>query len=177
MTLTVTPTLDDLYAALGAFIGTIVPAGVIVIQTPENRAAMPAASPGFVGMTAMLQDRIMTNLDLWNPNDVNPSAISIQQSVRITMQLDCYGAASGDWATILSTVLRDEYGCTALAPFLSPLYTEAPRFAPLVDGEQQYERRWIVPAIMQYNPVTSTPMQFADEAQITLIEIDERYPP
>lgn len=177
MTLVVTPTLGALFTALGNFIQTVLPAGVPVIQMPANRAAMPAAAPGFVGMTAVLQERIMTNLDRWDPAAVMPVAIEIEQAVRLRMQLDCFGAASSDWAVMLSTVLRDEYGCTALAPALSPLYCDAPKFAPLIDGEEQYEHRWIVDAFLQYNPVTSIPMQFADEAAATLIEVDEAYPP
>lgn len=177
MTLVVTPTLDDVYAKLGTFIESVVPAGVLVIQMPENRVAMPPPIPGFVGMTARLGERIMTNLDRWDPAAVAPVAIEIEQDVRLAVQLDCYGALSGDWAIMLSTVLRDEYACAALAPILSPLYCDAPKFAPLIDGEEQYERRWILSAVMQYNPVTSTPMQFADVANVTLIEIDASYPP
>lgn len=177
MTLVVAPTFDALFAALGTFIESVVPAGVPVIQLPENRASMPSPVPGFVGMRATIQTRIMTNLNRWNPADVNPAAISIEQAVRLMVQLDCYGADSGDWAAILSTVLRDEYGVTALAPTLAPLYADEPKFAPLIDGEEQYERRWIVGAVMQYNPIVSTPMQFADTADADLINVDVSYPP
>lgn len=177
MTLIVTPTLDAVYTKLGTFIESVVPAGVLVVQMPENRVAMPPAVPGFVGMTVRLGERIMTNLDRWDPAAVAPVAIEIEQAVRLAVQLDCYGALSGDWAMMLSTVLRDEFGCTALAPILSPLYCDAPKFAALIDGEEQYEHRWIVGAVLQYNPVTSTPMQFADVANVTLIEIDASYPP
>lgn len=177
MPLVVTPTLDDVYAKLGTFIESVVPVGVPVIQLPVDRASMPPAEPGFVGMRAMLQSRIMTNLDRWNPADVAPIEIAIEQAVRLTVQLDCYGALSGDWAVMLSTVLRDEYGCIALAPILAPLYTDDPKFAPLIDGEEQYERRWIVPAVLQYNPVVTTPQEFADTAEVALINVDVEYPP
>lgn len=177
MTLVVTPTLDDVFTKLGTFIESVVPAGVPVIQLPENRVSMPAPAPGFVGMRATTQTRLMTNLDRWNPDAVNPVAIEIEQAVRLTVQLDCYGAASGDWAIILSTVLRDEYACEGLSPILAPLYCNDPMFAPLIDGEEQYERRWIVGSIMQYNPVVSTPMQFADAAEADLINVDVSYPP
>lgn len=176
--LTVTPAQSTLFTKLGDFIEeALTVADVPVIQLPVDRAAMPPPSPGFVGMRIMGQSRIMTNLDRWNPQDVNPDAIEIEQAVRLRIQLDCYGAAAGDWAVILSTILRDEYGVSGLAPELAPLYVDEPRFAPLVSGEEQYERRWIVEALMQYNPVVSTPMQFADTAEVTTIEVDERYPP
>lgn len=183
MTLVVAPTLDAVYTKLGNFIESLLspwgvpPLAVPVIQMPENRVSMPAPSPGFVGMTARIGDRIMTNLDRWSPEAVNPTDIEIEQAVRLSVQLDCYGVPSGDWAIILSTVLRDEFACSALAPELSPLYTDSPKFAALVNGEEQYERRWIVGAVLQYNPVVSVPMQFANQAEVTLIEVDERYPP
>lgn len=177
MTLVVSPTLQDVYETLGDFIEGIVPVGVEVIQTPQNRVPMPPSDPGFIGMTARVQERIMTNLDRWDRQAVNPAAIEIEQAVRIIVQLDCYGIASSDWAVILSTVLRDEYGCAALAPVLSPLYCDDPKFAALISGEEQYEQRWIVGAVLQYNPVVSTPMQFANIAAATLIEVDEAYPP
>ncbi len=177
MSLTVSITLDDLYAKLGTFLESVVPAGVLVIQLPVDRAPMPSPSPGFVGMRVILQSRIMTNLDRWDVTDVDPAEIEIEQAIKVTMQLDCYGQNSGDWAAILSTVLRDEYAVTALAPVVAPLYADNPKFAPLIDGEEQYERRWIVDAVLEYHPTIATPMQFADTAEAALINVDERYPP
>lgn len=177
VTLAVSITIADLYTKLGSFIETVLPAGVPVIQLPVDRASMPPPDPGFVGMRLQLQQRIMTNLDEWDATDVDPSAIDITQAVRITAQFDCYGALSGDWSVILSTVLRDEFSMEPLAPILAPLYCDDPRFAPLVSGEEQYEQRWIVPAVMQYNPVVSTPMQFADTATADTINVDVSYPP
>jgi hypothetical protein len=49
--------------------------------------------------------------------------------------------------------------------------------AALVNGEEQYEERWIVGANLQYNPVVSTPQQFADTLEATLINVDEAFPP
>jgi len=175
MPLVVTPTLDQLYAKLGDFIESVVPVGVVVCQMPTNRTAMPPPVPGFVGMTARVQARIMTNLDSWV--DIDPTTIEIEQALRLAVTLNCYGAASSDWAVILQAVLRDEYAVGPLKPILSPLYTDEPMFAPLVDGEEEYEARWIVPAFLQYNPVVSVPQQFASTLTADLINVDERYPP
>lgn len=177
MALDVSITLTDIYTKLGTFLTSVLPIGVPVVQTPVDRVSMPPPSPGFVGMHAVLQSRIMTNLDQWNPADIAPTEIEIEQALKMTVQLDCYGADAGDWAVILSTVLRDEYAVTALSPTLAPLYCDDPKFAPLVNAESQYERRWIVPVVLQYNPVVSVPMQFADTAQVALINVDEAYPP
>jgi hypothetical protein len=128
-------------------------------------------------MIARVQSRIMTNLDRWSPQDLDPQAIEIEQAIRLAITLNCYGSASSDWAVMLSTVLRDEYAIAPLLPILAPLYTDDPMFAPLVDGEEEYEARWIVPAFLQYNPVTSVPQQFADTVDANTINVDVSYPP
>lgn len=177
MALAVSITQDDLYAKLGTFLESVLPAGLPVIQLPVDRVAMPPADPGFVGMTINMQARIMTNVESWDQNAADPTVLEIEQAVRTTIKMDCYGADAGNWAVILSTVLRDEYGINALAPVLAPLYVNDPRFAPLTNAELQFERRWIVEGVFQFNPVISVPMQFADAAEASLINVDERYPP
>lgn len=177
MALTITPVLDDLFAPLGTFIKTVIPTGVPVVQLPTNRASMPPPVPGFVGMRFVQTPRISTNVNRWDDQDPLADEMRIEVSTRIVAQLDCYGASSGDWAQMLVAVLRDEYGVLGLAPRMSPLFADDPRFAPLIDGEEEYEQRWIVNANLQYNPVTSTDMQFANEANAVLINVDESYPP
>lgn len=180
MTLTVTPNFDALIVKLGDFIASIlptVPSAPPVIQLPVNRASMPPPVPGFVGMTPRVQDRIATNFERWDADDPDVDSVALEQSVRVAVQCDFYGADSADWATMFSTVMRSGYGCRQLSPIAAPLYSDAPRMAPLIDGEEQYEQRWIVTAYVQYNPVTSTPEQFADTLEATLINVDVVYPP
>lgn len=46
-----------------------------------------------------------------------------------------------------------------------------PKMMPLIDGEAQYEQRWVITAVLQYNPVVSTPMQFFDAATVALTDV------
>lgn len=176
MPLVVSITMEDVYTKLRTLVLDVVPAGVVCIKGLPNRAAMPPPVPGFVTMTATTNKPLRTPVDTWDRVAANPSTISIEQGMGVRIQLDCYGAASADWAVMLATIMRNDYGCRLLAP-MAPLYADDPIQAALVNGEEQYERRWIVGAHLQYNPVISTPMQFADTAQATLINIDERFPP
>lgn len=189
MTLTVSPTQQNVYKVLGDFIAVVtgLTAGQITQGLP-NRTAMPPAAPGFISMTAVVTRRLRTNIDSWDEVADDPTAITAEQGTELRVQLDAYGAASGDWAVQLSTLLRDDFGCVALAgvdgggiplnpPICQPLYVQEPRMAPLVDSEDQYEQHWIVEAVLQYNPVTATPMEFANEASVTLINVDKAYPP
>ncbi len=179
MTVTVAPVQQDVYAVLQPFIASATGLDPsLVIQGLPNRISMPAASPGFIVMQDTRTERITTNVDDWDQvSSVDPTTSTMQQSVKLTVQLDCYGASSGDWAVILSTLLRDQYGCDALGPTCQPLYTDGPILAPLEDSEDQYEQRWTVLAYLAYTPIVTVSAEFADTLDIDVINVDERYPP
>lgn len=180
----VSPAQTDLYRLVKALV--VAATGLdptLVIQGQPNRAAMPLAVPGFAMMQTTLTKRLRTNQETWDLTSPNPDHLDTEQGTQVRMQLDLYGEASGDWAVILCTLLRSEYACTVLAgadpanPVVVPLYSGDPFNAPLDDSEAQYENRWTIEAILQYNPVTSVPMQFADTLTVTLTNVDEAYPP
>lgn len=174
----VSPTQRSLYVVVKALLVSITGLDPsLVIQGLPNRAAMPPASPGYITMQLTGNNRLNYNIDTWDFADPNPSEISAEQHVKMRLQLDFYGVASGDWATMFTTLWRDETACLALEPTADPLYTNDPILAPLDDSEQQYESRWTVEAFLQYNPITTVPMQFADTLSITLINVDKTYPP
>lgn len=179
----VAPTLDDVFTKLGAFVASIVPDDTAVIRGLVNRTSLPAAATGFVAMTAILQNRLRTNIDTYvdngpePPDPDDPGERNQTMGTQLTIQLDCYGADSGNWAAMLATLLRSEIGCDALAPVAQPLFVDGPHMAPLIDSEKQYEERWIVAAQLQYNPTVSTLQQFAGTLNVDLVNVDERYPP
>lgn len=145
-----------------------------VVKGLGNRVAYPA--PPFAVMTAINNHRLRTNQETWEYT-ADPSSVSIEQGVQITMQIDLYGANSFDLATLVTTAWRDPWGCDLLAPNCQPLYTDDPRMAPLVDGEDQYEQRWLITAQMQYDAVVSTDQDFAATLAIDVINVDVEYPP
>lgn len=172
----VTPIQDDIYTAVKAFLLAILPLdNDHVVKGVGNRAATPSGP--FVVMTAILNHRLRTNQDTWDETTNDPVEITSEQGVQLTMQIDVYGPDSFDWASIITTLWRDDYGCQALAPNCQPLYTDDPRQVQLVDGEQQYEQRWLITAQLQYNPIVSTPQDFAATLSADLINVDVEYPP
>lgn len=188
--LVTSPLLSDVYGVLQPFLMAVTGlAQDLVIQGLPNRTAMPPASPGFISMQATITRRLRTNVDTGSwIGEVNPNSVSSEQGTLLRVQLDCYGAASGDWAAQISTMFRDDYGCVALAgvdgsgnplvpPICQPLYIDDGKLAALVDTEDQYEQRWVLEAMIQYNPITTAPLQFANTAKVTVINVDEAYPP
>ncbi len=105
---------------------------------------------------------------------------SLLQPTKVTVQIDVYGPNSADYAQTISTAFRDEYGVDLFAASgfdVAPLYADDPRQLPLVDGEAQYEDRWMIEAVMQANVTVVVPQQFAGALSLDLVEVDAAYPP
>lgn len=180
MPLTVTPTQDDVFTALRALLLSIVPTGTIVLRGPVDRAAQPVAD--HIVITPMFRNRLRTNIPTDHPNDspADPAlaTVSYEQGTRLDIQVDFYGeVAASNWLDAFTTVFRSEYAVDALAPTCAPLYADEGRQVALVTGEEQYLERWMVQAVLQYNPVTVAPQEYADTLTVTLIEVDKAYPP
>jgi len=168
----------QIYVVVKAFLVTLTgldPA--LILQGLPNRAAMPAASPGFVTMQLTSGSRLNYNIDTWDQTNPAPTGIQSETHWKEKIQIDFYGSESGDWSRVFAGLWKDETACLALKPVCDPLYAHDPMLAPLDDSEQQYEARWTVEAFLQYNPVTTVPMQFADTLSVTLTNVDEAFPP
>ena len=103
----------------------------------------------------------------------------VTQPTRVTQQIDIHGPGATDNAQIIATMMRDAYAVAAFAalnPHVSPLYAEDPRRLPFVNGEQQYEDRWVVDAHLQANQTVSVPQQAADVVDLTIVSVEATYP-
>lgn len=97
----------------------------------------------------------------------------------LTVQVDIHGPNATDYARIIESLFRSEYGTTAFANSgidITPLYCSEIRQIPFINQEQQYEDRWTLDLHLQVNPVVGTPQQFADELDLTLIDAETAYP-
>lgn len=166
------PTSDDVFIAVRAFILSLFnPGEVEVIQGLGNGVPMPDGE--FICMTATQQTRLSTNLESY--------AVDLQRQVTMPtmydIQIDCYGPLSSDRATAIVAMWRDPYGCDALASIGAPLYSSDPIQMPLVNGEENYEQRWKIAALLQFNPVITLPQQSATELAVDLVSVDIEFPP
>ena len=172
MTATVAPLQSDVFTALRGFILGLI--ACEVIQGLGNGVSMPAGP--FIALTELFHNRLSTNTSVYADPTPTTGTVTKTQALQATFQIDCYGPQSSDWANILTTLLRDEYGCNALAPNVQPLNADDPKMMPLIDGEQNYEQRWTITALFQVNPAITLPMQFADQVQVGLVGVNETYP-
>jgi hypothetical protein len=98
----------------------------------------------------------------------------IEQSTRMTVQLDVHGPSSGDNAQIITTLFRDGYGVEAFEQSgypIAPLYTNEPRQLAFDNGEDQFEDRWSIDLDLQIKPVIGVPQQFADQLTATVDQV------
>lgn len=176
MTFVITPTADQVYAAIKTFILSFLPLDPTnVVKGTQNRTSMPTGP--FAEMWIATNKRLSTNVDTWDASDPDPAGISRQQSIQLEMQVSLYGPLSEDWAAMFSTLFRDDYGCQILGDVCSPLHANEPMRAPLVTGEEQYLDKWICRAQIEYTPVITTVDEFASVVAIDVISVDVTYPP
>jgi hypothetical protein len=160
---------DDIFTALRAFILAVLPTGVEVLITQQNRVPQPAG-PNYVMMTATNRAFQSAPYHSYRAADGELDTI---RSTAAGFQLDFYGPASSDYVQRFATLFRDDYAYEAmLGTGVVPLYCDDGTQMPLTNGEKQYEARWMVAVMVQVNPVVSTPMQFADKVAATIVKAD-----
>lgn len=159
---------DQVVTALQSFLCAItgLPADNVLVSQ-QNRAPMPLGD--FIYMTPAHRDQLATTTHSYDKAD---GLNRIGRSNALAYQLDIYGDNATDNAQVIATLFRDSFGCDFLAPFgIQPLYCDKGHQMPLVTGEAQYLNRWTLTATLQANPTISTPTEFADSVQVTMVEI------
>lgn len=167
-------TLTNAYTALRTFLLGILPAQTEVVQGQANRVPMPQAS-NFVVMTPMRMEQMAQTVHTLAPPTAPAPALGsdeIARSMALHFQLDVYGPASANNATVITTLLRDSYGVEAFTGTgLNPLYVEDPFQMPLVSGEQQWIQRWTIRAALHGHFAVTVPQGFADTLITELSEV------
>ena len=166
------------------FLLSILPTGTEVVRGQINRIPEPQ-SASFALMTPILRERLATTVTFYSNNATGMNRSDLQPT-KLTVQVDFHGPAAGDNTQIFTTLFRSDFATKAFvqdASFpgspvdVTPLYTSDPRQMPFIDGEDQYEERWSVDAVMQVNPIVGTIIQSATQVAVGIIEVDEAYPP
>lgn len=178
MSAVITGTDDQLFTALGACFAAILP-GIPVMQTQVNRVAQPTG-PDYVMLTELSRDRLSLNVPTYTDGGAgNPGFVNNTAPTQVTVQCDVYGPNSSNNAQIVSTLWRDEFTCDAMAAAGingQPITCTDPRQATITNAEAQFETRYTLDLVLQYNITVSTPMQFADSIKPILTDVVTAYP-
>ncbi|HQS69797.1 MAG TPA: hypothetical protein PLM58_09210 [Novosphingobium sp.] len=167
-------TITQAFTALRTFLMAILPAGTEVVQGQANRVSTPQGANFAVMTPARLEQMAQTVHHVTPPVAPAPAlgTDEIARSMSLHIQIDVYGPASADNATVITTLLRDSFGTEAFAGTgLTPLYAEDPFQMPLVTGEQQWLQRWTIRAALHGHFAVTVPQGFADTLITELSEV------
>jgi len=103
----------------------------------------------------------------------------IFQPTEFVAQLDVHGPNGGDNAELIVAMMRSGYAADQFLVIrpqgdVTPLYATDAVQAPFVNGEAQYEYRWMTEAHLEIDPIIVVGQQFADVVNVTLVEVDGR---
>lgn len=145
-----------------------------VFQGWPNRVPV-SVDENFIYMSLLSQSRQSTNIHQINSAG---DSESIYQPLRMPVQIDCFGDKSLEWATIISTILRDPRGTEFLeARGVTCLFSEEARNLTGVHmGDEQNKSRWMVEAELQRISVVTLVTETFTEAKVDLIEVYSEYP-
>ncbi len=104
---------------------------------------------------------------------------SLMQKTEIIYQCDVHGPNGADNSQVISTVMRDSIASRYFKSETSgvyPLYADDPKQAPFINGEDQYENRWVVDIHMQANILVIFPQEFSDAVEVDVINVEAEYP-
>lgn len=178
--MTLSFTESDIFASLRTLLLQMLPTGVEVVRSQTNRVPEPRVGD-FVVFTPINRTRLAMNTDTYSDGfPEEPGVKYALQPTRIDVQLDVHGPSSGDNVQIITTLFRDDYATTffdASAIDMQALYTGEPHQMPFINGENQFEDRWVVDVSLQVNQVVEIEQQFADTLVTGVIEVDTTYPP
>jgi hypothetical protein len=168
MSFTSSPAVDQVFIGLKAWIQDALGLSNPFVVRELGNGVPPPNGP-YVCMTQKGLKKLGMNVTNYQPITQE----SILQAFDFTVQVDCYGPASSDWAVVLSTVWQHQLAVDFMAAYgVTPLWAEDPIEMPVVNGEQQYEKRWIVQLHLQYQPSTVAPQQFMAAASIVPISVE-----
>lgn len=151
---------DALIAFLQPFVGT-----TPIIRAQVNRVASPAGS--FVELTEISSTDLEVPRQWYDNTNEQRNIIGPK---RLMIQADFYGESAGDWCAAVKTVWKTPYAVAQFPAGIAPLYCDDGRESPLITGEEQYQRRWILGLMLQYNPIVIVPQQAADELKMNTVQ-------
>ena len=174
---TVSITNNQVFQSLWDWLTLILPTETEIIRGDDNRVPQPGDSA--VVMHNISSTRLATNETDYTDDIINDVHQEDQGSfIDYAVQLDIYGNAAAESSQGIATLFRSSFACDFFqATGIQPLYADDPKYMPIVNGEEQYEQRWITTIHLEINPVVAAPAEFMDAASVSLVDVDATYTP
>lgn len=161
------PTEDQVFFALWSWVASLADQGIVpsrVFKTDQNFTATPIDTTGgsnpALASYVLIRPGIMQRQDQQRREyDVPNQQVILTRGVTYSYQVDCYGPRGPDWASIISlawssAVAVEWFAGNAIASLLpapmpvaaasmAPLYADDPQQLNIVNGEMQYEQRYM----------------------------------
>lgn len=178
---TLSPTEDDIFRGLVAFLQDILPAqdpdadpveAHVVIAGQENRVPEPKAQ-NYVIFVPLRMPRLATNFEGLDAE--TGLQATTRQNAEVVFQLDVHGHEAFNNANRISTLFRSPYAVEffeARGEPIAPLFADDPRQGQFTDGESQYEDRYIVEAHFQVNFTITRTTQSARALTVDIIDVE-----
>lgn len=103
------------------------------------------------------------------------SAIGFTEVRQADIQVDIYGDNAGDRAIALETLFRTGYAYDLIKSIderVAPLYSSEAIQAPMINGENQWQERYMVTVSLQVHITIDVPQDYFDKAEITTQQVD-----
>lgn len=169
-------TENQVLALIRAFLMSNLPDNVEVSTGQLNRVSEPT-SDNFITMIPAFRGRISTTVDTWD-NNAAATKMYHKESVQMEIQLDVHGENSTDNAQVIANLFRTIYACDSLeGTGIQPLHCDDGKQMPFINGENQYEDRWVMNLVVQGNITVTTDQQFANTLTPDLVNVESTYAP
>ncbi|MDU7377831.1 MAG: hypothetical protein E7L09_05590 [Enterobacteriaceae bacterium] len=182
MTASITPAMDEMFAALRSFLLDLLPSLTECRQAQMNRTAMPKGD--FAVMTPIHSQGLSTTRVRYQFDGTAGS----ETHSRVTewrCQIDFYGNNAQENATTISTITRTDYSCEWFRrysndngyPLLVPVFCSDPKQTAMINGEDQWENRWTCEFFANIPAAVTVPQQFMTNASVLADSVGAKYPP
>lgn len=168
MSAVLTPSENQIFDALWSFVSSLFDTSVQanIFKGFQNMTSTPLGS--YIVISPGVKVRQDQGDRTYNPTG---GLVLNARHTTYSYQVDCYGPDGPDYADIVAIAWRTMYACDALAATsITPLYADEPTQLNIVNGELQYEQRFMCKLYLQADQVVSLPQDFFTTPPAVVIE-------
>lgn len=175
MTAVLTPTEDQVFGQVWDLIASYFDASVqaVIFKGFQNLTATPKGSYIVISPGVNAQQN-----QLERGYDPVAGTQILTRRTTYSYQVDCYGPQGPDWSNTIAIAWPSLWSIDNgdAPPLITPLYADAPQQLNIVNGELQYEQRFMLRLFGQVNHRVALPQDFFIDAPITELVVADNLP-